>query len=220
MLSFERSFIGRGRGVIRAVVVLGLLAGVLPAMGQKINLFPANYQQMWTRVAIPPTHPVSDIAQWHIDAKKRAIGCDGNGGHEWLRFNREIGDFTFRVRWRFKPQPGNPSYNSGVFFRNDKDGIIWHQAQTTLAGGYIFGQTPVNGKLAWVNLEKQMKENRVKPAGEWNTYDIRCVGGTCTLAVNGKAVNTLQLSVEKGYVGLESEGYPIEFKDMELTEIP
>ena len=35
-----------------------------------------------------------------------------------------------------------------------------------------------------------MKENRIKPPGQWNVYDIRCVGDTCTLAVNGEIVNT------------------------------
>ena len=220
MLDFRNSFAGEGRNTFQAIVALGLLTTVLPALGQKINLFAANYQEMWTRVAIPPTHPVSNIAQWHIDGAKHTIMCDGNGGHEWLQFNRELGNFTFRVRWRFTPQPGTPKHNSGVFFRNNKDGTIWHQAQTTLDGGYIFGETPVDGKLATVNLQKQMTENRVKPAGQWNTYDIRCEGSTCTLGVNGEVVNKLQLSVENGYIGLESEGYPIEFKDMELTLLP
>jgi hypothetical protein len=220
MLDFRNSFAGKGRNPLQVIVALGMLTIVLPALGQKINLFPANYEHMWTRVAIPPTHPVSNIAQWHIDAAKRTITCDGNGGHEWLRFNRELGNFTFRVRWRFTPQPGTPKYNSGVFFRNNKDGTIWHQAQTSLDGGYIFGETPVDGRPASVNLQKQMTENRVKPAGQWNTYDIRCVGTTCTLAVNGEVVNKLQLSVENGYIGLESEGYPVEFKEMELTQLP
>lgn len=202
------------------MIVMVVLASALPARAQKVNLFPANYEEMWTRVAIPPTHPVSNIAQWHIDAVKRTIQCDGNGGHDWLRFNQELGNFTFHVKWRFTPQPGTPKYNSGVFFRNSKDGTIWHQAQTSLAGGYIFGDTPVDGKITRVNLQKQMTENRVKPAGQWNAYDIRCAGGTCTLAVNGKVVNTLPVAVAKGYVGLESEGYPIEFKDMKLTQLP
>jgi len=65
-----------------------------------------------------------------------------------------------------------------------------------------------------------MKENRVKPAGQWNTYDIRCVGDTCTLEVNGMIVSTVKLGVDKGYVGLESEGYQITFKDMKLRQLP
>ncbi len=203
-------------------VLLGLafLNLTKPVFAQTVDLFPADYQAQWTRIAIPPTHPVSDIAQWHIDPSKRQILCDGNGGHDWLRFGRELSNFTFHVKWRFTPvTTDKPKYNSGVFFRNDADGNIWHQAQTSLAGGYIFGVTPVDGKPTPFNLQKEMKENRVKPAGQWNVYDIRCVGETCTLAVNGEVVNTMRVGVEKGYIGLEAEGYRIEFKDFKVRQL-
>ena len=204
----------------RTLLSLALLAAALPAAAQTVNLFPADYQAQWTRIAIPPGNPVSQVAQWHIDASKHQILCDGNAGHEWLRFNRELRNFTFHVKWRFTPVAGTTKYNSGVFFRNDADGNIWYQAQTSLAGGYIFGVTPVDGKLTRFNEQKNMTENRVKPAGEWNTYDIRCVADTCTLAVNGKVVNTIHNVVEKGYIGLEAEGYRIEFKDFKVRQLP
>jgi hypothetical protein len=196
-----------------------------PVLAQVINSFAGNQNdpqhEAWTRIAIPPDHPVSNIAQWHIDYAKRQIVCDGNGGHEWLRFNHEFTDFTFHVKWRFTPVTTvEPKYNSGVFFRNNLDGSIWHQAQTSPGGGYIFGITPVDGKPQSFNLQKDMKANRVKPAGEWNVYDIRCVSDTCTLAVNGEVVNTTKVGISKGYVGLESEGYSITFKDIELKELP
>ena len=202
-----------------------LFSAVLSASAQSVDLFPANHDdaqhEIWTRIAIPPDHPVSNVPQWHIDYATKQIVCDGNGGHEWLRFNKELTNFTFHVKWRFTPiTTGKPNYNSGVFFRNNLDGSIWHQAQTTLGGGYIFGATPVDGKLHSFNLSKQMTENRVKPAGQWNVYDIRCVGSTCTLAVNGKVVNTAQIGLDKGYVGLESEGALITFKDLKLKQLP
>jgi hypothetical protein len=195
------------------------------ALSQTINLFPAKHgdpqHEVWTRIAIPPDHPVSNVAQWNIDYAKHQIVCGGNGGHEWLRFNHELSNFTFHVKWRFTPvTTAKPEYNSGVFFRNNLDGSIWHQAQTSLGGGYIFGLTPVDGKAQPFNLQKVMKVNRVKPAGQWNVYDIRCVGDTCTLAVNGELVNTTKAGVDKGYVGLEAEGYRITFKDMKLKELP
>jgi hypothetical protein len=219
-----RSNIGiccRFTGAVHTLLCFALFAFALTASAQTVDLFPPDYQAQWTRIAIPPTHPVTDIAQWHIDAAKRQILCDGNGGHDWLRFNRELGNFTFHVKWRFTPvTTGTPKYNSGVFFRNDADGNIWHQAQTSLAGGYIFGVTPIDGKPAHFNLQKDMKENRVKPAGKWNVYDIRCVGDTCTLAVNGEVVNTMQVGIAKGYIGLEAEGYRIEFKDFKVQQLP
>jgi len=203
---------------LAATIAIALSA--CAASAQTINLFPADYQAQWTRVAIPPTKPVTNIPQWHIDAASRTILCDGNGGHDWLRFNHEVGNFTFSVKWRFTPVEGTAKYNSGVFFRNNDDGSIWHQAQTSLGGGYIFGVTPVDGKPTAFDLSKQMTENRVKPAGKWNAYVIRCVGDTCTLAVNGEVVNTTKVGLDKGYIGLESEGYRIEFKDLKLKVLP
>jgi hypothetical protein len=215
----KREIPGNAIGSRRVLFCLALLALIVPASAQTVNLFPADYQAQWTRIAIPPTKPVSQVAQWHIDAAKRQIVCDGNGGHDWLRFGREFHDFTFHVKWRFTPQPGTPKYNSGVFFRNNEDGSIWHQAQTTLEGGYVFGMTPVDGKPTPFTERKSMTENRIKPAGQWNVYDIRCVGNTCTLAVNGAVVNTVKVGVDKGYIGLESEGYRIEFKDFKVKEL-
>jgi hypothetical protein len=203
-----------------SVLCAAVLAVALPVAAQSVNLFPADYQAQWKRIAVPPTNPVSDVAQWHIDAAKRQIVCDGNGGHDWLKFNHELHNFTFHVKWRVEPVPGKPNYNSGVFFRNNEDGSIWHQAQTTPGGGYLFGLTPMAGKMISFNARKEMTENRVKPAGKWNVYDIRCVGDTCTLAVNGATVNTVHIGVDKGYIGLESEGFKIEFKDFKVTELP
>jgi hypothetical protein len=47
-----------------------------------------------------------------------------------------------------------------------------------------------------------------------------CVNDTCTLAVNGEVVNTTKVGINKGYVGLEAEGYSITFKDIKLKELP
>lgn len=206
--------------VRRRLGLLALLAATLPVSAQTVNLFPADYQAQWTRVAIPSTNPVSKVEQWHIDPDRRTIVCDGNGGHDWLRFNREFRNFAFHVEWRFTPLSGTPHYNSGVFFRNNEDGSIWHQAQTSPDGGYIFGLTPTDGKMQRFNERKNMTENRIKPAGKWNSYDIRCIGDTCTLAVNGSVVNTIHIAVDKGYIGLESEGFQIAFRHLKLQQLP
>ncbi len=216
-----------GRRVITicALPILALLLAAAKIPAQSVDLFPAGgtigHRDAWTRVPIPPDHPLGQTTQWNIDYAKRQIVCDGKGGHEWLRFNREFTNFDFHVKWRFTPvTTPNPKYNSGVFFRNNLDGSIWHQAQTTLAGGYIFGVTPVDGKPTRFNLEKDMKKDRVKPAGKWNVYDIHCVGDTCTLAVNGQVVNTAKVGLDKGYIGIEAEGYLVTFKDLKIEELP
>ena len=153
--NFSWNLSGRPSITLRGLLCVALTAAALPAAAQTVDLFPADYQAQWTRIAIPPTHPPTQIAQWHIDAAKRQILCDGNGGHDWLRFNKELGNFTFHVKWRFTPVPGPPKYNSGVFFRNDADGNIWHQAQTSPEGGYVFGETPVDGKLTFLTRSRK-----------------------------------------------------------------
>lgn len=64
-------------------------------------------------------------------------------------------------------------------------------------------------------------ENRCKPKGEWNVYDVVCVDGTIKLSVNGKFVNGIsQSSKREGYICLESEGAEIHFKNMRIVELP
>jgi Domain of Unknown Function (DUF1080) len=113
------------RAAIRLILPAGpILLAAQPALAQTINPFAGNQDdpqhEVWRRIAIPPDHPVSNVAQWHTDYAKFQIVCDGNGGHEWLRFNHEFSNFTFHVKWRFTPvTTAEPKYNSGVFFRNN-----------------------------------------------------------------------------------------------------
>lgn len=64
-------------------------------------------------------------------------------------------------------------------------------------------------------------ENRCLPKGEWNTYVVVCVDGVIKLSVNGKFVNGVQKATQKkGYICLESEGAPIHFRNLTVTELP
>lgn len=64
-------------------------------------------------------------------------------------------------------------------------------------------------------------ENRCKPRGEWNTYDVVCVDGNIKLSVNGKFVNGISESTQrKGYMCLESEGAEIHFRNLKVIELP
>lgn len=64
-------------------------------------------------------------------------------------------------------------------------------------------------------------ENRCKPRGEWNTYDVVCVDGEIKLSVNGKFVNGISQSTQReGYMCLESEGAEIHFRNLKVIELP
>jgi hypothetical protein len=173
----------------------------------------------WARGPIPPRAKLNPRSQWSIDPETGHLVCEGNGGHEWLRWDAPVGDGIFHVEWRFAPAEGKEGkYNSGMYARNSADARIWHQAQTgDASGGYIFGETEVDGKLERINLSKQSKRSRVKPAGEWNTFELACKGKEMTLWVNGAITNRWDdCRVPRGYVGVEAEGYRIEFRNVKL----
>jgi hypothetical protein len=59
------------------------------------------------------------------------------------------------------------------------------------------------------------------PAGEWNHYYVRAINGEVRLWVNGEEVNGGRgCSPATGYLALESEGAPVEFRNIRLRELP
>jgi hypothetical protein len=64
-------------------------------------------------------------------------------------------------------------------------------------------------------------ENRALPAGQWNHYRVEARDGVVKLAVNGKVVSGGTLcNPRKGYLCLESEGSPAQFKNIRIAELP
>ncbi|MBL8228538.1 MAG: DUF1080 domain-containing protein [Bryobacterales bacterium] len=183
-----------------------------------VDLLPDESLKGWTRIPIPSISGVDPRMQWRVDPGTRTLICTGTGGHEWLRLDQELGDFILRVDWRFTPRgPDENKYNSGIGVRMTAFADIWHQAQTGPTGGYLFGQTITDGVVRRFNLLKEMIENRVKPAGEWNNYEIWVRGDQITMAVNGAGVNILWgVGLRRGYIGFEAEGYEVTFRNIKL----
>ncbi len=175
----------------------------------------------WTRGPIPPSGKLGPRSQWSLDAATGILVCQGDGGHEWLRWDKELENGIFHVEWRFTVVPGKKGYNSGIYARNSADATVWHQAQTgDGSGGYLFGDSPSDGKIKRFNLSKQQSSSRVKPAGDWNVFEITCRGKEMTLWVNGAVTNRWpECEAPKGYVGLEAEGYRIEFRNVKLKSL-
>lgn len=184
------------------------------------NIMPRGSFHGWTRVAIPPDKPLDPTSQWSLDRQNGTIVCDGDRGHEWLRYDRELANFLLHVEWRFDNREGLKGYNSGVFVGNSRDGRVWHQAQVG-ARAYLFGQTLVHDALSPITQAKPMPVDPLHPIGEWNTYEIRCDGAKITLWVNGILTSEFAApEVLKGYLGLEAEGYRIAFRNIRLKTLP
>jgi hypothetical protein len=176
----------------------------------------------WTRLPVKPTDTLKAESQWSLDPDSKVLLCRGDGGHDWLRWDKEMGDFVYHVEWKFTPvTTGKKSYNSGIYVRNSADAKVWHQAQ--VGGGpdaFLFGDTLVNGELKRINLTKAQADKRVRPAGEWNTFEVTCRGKDISLWVNGQTVSDWHdCEVPRGYLGLEAEGYRIEFRNVKVKPL-
>jgi len=65
------------------------------------------------------------------------------------------------------------------------------------------------------------RKNLTKGVGEWNHYYIRAINGEVRLWVNGEEVSGgTACEPRTGYLCLESEGSPIEFRNLRLRELP
>jgi hypothetical protein len=78
-----------------------------------------------------------------------------------------------------------------------------------------FPPTSANGSRSFP------RKHLTKGHGQWNHYYIRAIHGEVRLWVNGEEVSGgKDCEPRTGYLCLESEGSPIEFKDIRLRELP
>lgn len=159
-----------------------------------------------------------------------------------MRSDRQYENFVLHIEWKHI-EPGG---NSGVFVWSDArpqeksrlpngvevqmlelDWVNLHKingepAPIAYVHGELFGvggveTTPDNPR----GPRSKSVENRCKPRGEWNTYDVVCIDGVIKLSVNGKFVNGISRSTQKkGYLCLESEGAEIHFRNIRILELP
>lgn len=65
------------------------------------------------------------------------------------------------------------------------------------------------------------RKNLSKGVGEWNHYYVRAINGEVRLWVNGEEVSGgTECRPATGYLCLESEGAPVEFREIRLRELP
>ncbi len=186
-----------------------------------LDILPPVDLKGWYRVPVPPTAKLGR-QQWHVEPEQKLLVCDGDGGHDMLLFDKELGDAIFHCEFRYVVVPGKTGYNSGVYIRNSPDGSIWHQAQIGDAtGGYFFGVTPsAGGRRKSFNTQREVKDGRVKSAGQWNTLELTARGKALTLWSNGAVTCRFSdCGLERGRVGLEGEGYRIEFRNLKVKEL-
>jgi hypothetical protein len=152
-----------------------------------------------------------------------------------MRTDKMYENFIIELEWRHLKEKGNAGlfvWSDGVIAKGTPftrsievqilDGI---NTENYTSHGDVFaihGATMKPDRPHPAGWERCLpSERRSKPAGEWNHYRVTCNNGVIKLAVNGKEVSGgTACSPRKGYICLESEGSPVEFRNLRIKELP
>ena len=81
-------------------------------------------------------------------------------------------------------------------------------------GGAAIDGAEQNGRIS---IKRRAGGDCERPAGEWNRAEIVCVGGYMAVYINGELQNECTGLRCRGHIALQSEGGPVEFRNIWLT---
>ena len=165
-----------------------------------------------------PDETVDVNTVWSIE--EGVIHCTGVPSG-YIRTAADYSNYQLHVEWRWVEEAGN----SGILLHMTGEDKVWPksiecQLQAGNAGdfylidGTYFKALPEGNRLA-----KKSASNE-KPAGAWNSADITCKDDKIWVLINGELQNEgEQASVQAGKICLQSEGRPIEFRNLYLEPL-
>ncbi|MFB3827834.1 MAG: DUF1080 domain-containing protein [Bryobacteraceae bacterium] len=176
--------------------------------GERITLFNGKDFSGWR-----PT--MSDKpAGWEI--KDGTLVLTGRGGENSLVSDQKFWNFELHIEFKLGPKT-----NSGIGLRARYEVQILQD----------FGRPPGPHGNGAVYGFIAPAVNASKPAGEWQTYDIRLVGRQVTVVLNGKTIidkqeieglTALAVDANEGQPGpilLQSASGPVAFRNIVLTTL-
>lgn len=133
----------------------------------------------------------------------------------YIRTEKKYSDCTLHVSWRWVSR----RVDSGIFvFLQDEDKVWPTGIQLQLREsdfGFLFSGLKLEAvEGPFYRKEPICEEDPELPDGQWNETVIVCKGGHVTATVNGVLVNEAQCESSEGYIGFQSEGGAIEFRDI------
>ena len=189
---------------------------------KEVTLFDGKDLSGWTYHLRDPNAKMEDT--WSV--ADGVLRCTGRPAG-YLMTEKKYTNYVLKVEWRW-PEGSKPG-NNGVLLRvqggEHFHGGVWPKSiEAQLANqsaGDIFhiGQFPMKGDPERTKGRRtaKMHPSNEKPLGEWNEYECILKGGDLTLKVNGQVQNTAtEVEEVPGAIGLQSEGAPIEYRNIRL----
>jgi len=209
--------------LLTAAAVLVTLSG---CMSQKTALWNGEDFTGWKLFLQDKNVDVGDV--WSV--RDGLIHCKGapNG---YMRTEADYSNYKLHVEWRWV-KGDYKRRNSGVLLHMTGDDKVWPKSiEAQLHSGDAGDFWLINGtkiKIEGREIQKHGKYVRVtkkgksseKPIGQWNGYDIICEGDIIRCFVNGMLQNEgSEASVTSGKICLQSEGAPIEFRNIYIDNL-
>jgi hypothetical protein len=213
-----------------SALLVTLLAGrALAADGDSfVALFNGHDLDGWVNVNCAPE-------TWSV--REGMIHCTGlpTGA---LRTTRQYENFILELEWRHLRSGGNSGVfiwgtpiaaPGGPFLRSIEVQVLDHgfnvpgknEWYTTHGDVFPIHGSTMNPFGRHNGMRSFPSEERSKGTPEWNQYRIVCSNGVIRLHVNGKEVSGgEECNYRKGYIGLESEGATIDFRNLRIKELP
>ena len=193
---------------------------------ERIRLFNGYNLDGWKHYTEDPGTVASQV--WSV--KDGILRCEGRP-NSYLRTTRPFSNYKLTLEWRWPSKPTN----SGILLHGSGPDRIWpdcYEAQLRSgdAGDIVIigheRSLTVDGKTfrpeesRYLRIPRQKQPSSEKKPPQWNRYEILCRGDTIALYVNGVLQNRgTNASVAEGFIALQAEGSPIEFRNIVLEKL-
>lgn len=179
-----------------------------------------------------------DLKNWNFSVAKDGVSAEQvfsvqNGlirisgePFGYMYTKEKYGNYKLHVEWRW---PEGKASNSGIFLliedlKKPFPNCIECQLHAGDAGDFVLlGGSDLTEFTSKVRpgfpVVKKDKASTENPAGEWNEANIFVQDGVITVYINGVYQNTGTNRVTEGHIGLQSEGGPIEFRNVTVTKL-
>jgi len=215
------------RLMVLAAVAAALAAGVATAAEQeavepkeKVVLFDGKTFDGWVRILRGGQGNPDET--WTIKPGG-ILACSGKPAG-YIRTEKAYKNYHFRMEYRWAGRTGN----NGVLVHMTGEDKVWpkslecqgmykNQGDFFEIGGFAFNEHKAGGHRVRGRRVIKYGEHNEKEPGEWNVYEVWAVGDTVRPYVNGKLMNEASgCAITAGAICLQSEGAPIEFRNITL----
>jgi hypothetical protein len=179
-----------------------------------VSIFDGKSLAGWTVIGKPEGFTVKD----------GILRSEGAKGGNWIRSEKEYGDFILRMEWKV-----SKGGNSGVFIRSAKEGNPWETGyECQILDDETRDDAHCTGSL--YGYFAVAKRPDTTP-DVWHKFEIRCQGtkikvtsdDTVCVDVDEKTNEKAKDKPKKGYLGLQDShstaGHYIEFRNIRIKSL-